>query len=51
MQYKSYGTTKSTPNRLARKHLRREVFMANKKMARARRKANRLFRRSLEQGE
>ncbi len=51
MDYKSYPTKKGTPSRLARKHRRREVFVANKKAARARRKAERLLRRQLEQGE
>ncbi len=46
MTYKSYGTRKSTPSRMARKHARREVFVANKKMAKARRKVERLARRA-----
>lgn len=48
MQYKAYGNRKSTPSRMARKHARREVFVANKKMAKAARKAARLKRKSLE---
>jgi hypothetical protein len=53
MQYKSYGNQKSTPSRMARKHMRREVFIFNKKMAKVARKARRLERKSLvqEQGE
>jgi len=51
MNYKSYPNCKTTRSRLARKHLRQEVFMFNKKAARARRKAVRLLRRQLEQGE
>ena len=45
MNYKSYGTRKSTSSRMARKHMRRDVFVSNKKMAKARRKAARLERR------
>lgn len=51
MNYKSYGNQKSTKSRMARKHMRREVFVANKKMAKTRRKAARLARRAYEQGE
>ncbi len=48
MNYLAYGTRKSVPKRLARKHLRQEVFQTNKKAARARRKAARLFRQQLQ---
>lgn len=51
MEYKSYPNKTTTKSRLARKHLRGEVFLFNKKAARARRKEIRLFRRQLEQGE
>jgi hypothetical protein len=55
---KSYATKATTPQRMTRKRLRREVFVFNKKEARLRRKENRLKRKSLlvenenpEQGE
>jgi len=48
MTYKSYGTRKSTPSRMVRKHLRRDVFVFNRKASKVRRKAKRLERRSLE---
>lgn len=51
MTYKSYPTKVVTPSRMARKHMRQAVFIANKKMAKAQRKANRLARRQYEQGE
>jgi hypothetical protein len=53
MTYKSYGTKATTPSRMARKRMRRDVFIGNKKMAKALRKAARLERKSLaqEQGE
>jgi len=51
MLYKSYGTKLTTKSRLARKQARRSVFVANKKMAKARRKAARLARRAYEHGE
>jgi hypothetical protein len=51
MNYKSYGTRKSTPSRMTRKHMRRDVFVSNKKMARVQRKSLRLKRKSLEQSE
>lgn len=51
MNYKSYGTVKSTPSRMARKHMRQVVFLFNKKAAKAQRKANRLARKQYEQGE
>lgn len=41
MAYKSYPTVISTPQRMARKRLRRDIFVANKKAAKARRKAKR----------
>jgi hypothetical protein len=46
MNYKSYGNQKSTPSRMSRKRMRRDVFMGNKKMAKALRKAARLERKS-----
>lgn len=51
MNYKAYGNQKSTPSRMARKHSRQEVFLFNKKLAPTKRKAARLKRKSLEQGE
>jgi hypothetical protein len=48
MHYKSYPNKKSTPSRMTRKHTRHDVFVANKKMAKARRKAARLARRQKE---
>jgi hypothetical protein len=48
---KSYPTAKDTPQRMARKHMRREVFQANKKATKIRRKAERLARRAAEQSE
>lgn len=50
MLYKSYATHATTKSRLARKHLRQEVFVFNKKAARLRRKEIRVLRRKLEQG-
>ena len=44
MQYKSYPTKKTTPQRMSRKRLRRDIFVANKKMAASARKAKRLAR-------
>jgi len=46
--YKSYPIVKDTPQRTARKRMRREVFMANKKASKLRRKAERLKRKSPE---
>ena len=46
MHYKSYGTKAETPSRMARKHMRRDVFVTNKKMAKAQRKAARLARKA-----
>ena len=51
MQYKAYPTVKSTPQRMARKRMRRDVFVANKKMAKIARKAARLERKSVQEGE
>lgn len=53
MTYKSMPTKLITPSRMARKHMRSIVFISNKKMAKAQRKARRLERKSLEaeQGE
>lgn len=51
MNYKNYGTKISTPNRKTRKGLRNSVFVANKKMAKAQRKAERLKRKSLQESE
>lgn len=48
MFYKSYGNKQSTPSRLARKHMRKEVFLANAKMAKKARKARRLERKALQ---
>lgn len=44
----SYGNKKSVPSRMARKRLRCEVFIKNKKAARIRRKLQREMRRDLE---
>jgi hypothetical protein len=38
---KSYPTKKTTPQRMTRKRMRREVFVANKKAARLARKVRR----------
>lgn len=43
---KSYPTVKTTPSRKVRKSLRLSVFMANKKATKARKKAERLERKS-----
>jgi len=51
MKFKSYPDRKSTPSRMARKRMRRDVFIVNKKMARVARKARRLERKSQEQTE
>jgi len=45
--YKSYAKFADTPSRKTRKGMRNSVFVANKKMAKAIRKANRLERKSL----
>ena len=44
---RAYGTHKTHPSRMARKRLRRDVFLANKKAAHIRKKAARLERKSL----
>lgn len=49
MNFQSYPTQKTTPQRKTRKSLRRSVFVANSKMGKAARKERRLFRRGLEQ--
>ena len=46
--YKSYAKATDTPSRKTRKGLRNSAFIANKKMAKAARKAARLERKSLE---
>lgn len=51
MKYQSYAKWTDTPSRKTRKGLRSSVFIANKKMAKAQRKAARLARRAYEQGE
>jgi hypothetical protein len=48
MNFKSYGTRKTMAQRMSRKRLRRDVFLANKKMAKTARKARRLERKALE---
>lgn len=45
---KSYPTKKDTPQRMARKHIRREVFLHNQKMKKLQRKAARLARKTAE---
>jgi hypothetical protein len=47
MNYKAYGTAKSTPVRMARKRARRDVFLFNKKASKLRRKTIRLERKLL----
>jgi len=49
MQFKSYGTRLTVKQRMTRKRMRRDVFLANARMAKAARKARRLERKSLEQ--
>ena len=49
--YKAYPNSSTTPQRMSRKRLRRDVFLANKKASHARRKAKRLERKSQETGE
>ena len=51
MKYLSYGKSIDTPSRKTRKGMRNSVFIANKKMAKAARKAARLERKSLEIAE
>jgi hypothetical protein len=50
MKYESYPTEKDTPRRMTRKNMRGKIFVTNKKMAKAKRKAARKARQ-LEQGE
>jgi len=49
MNFKSYATKKTTPQRMTRKRMRRDVFMNNKKLTKVARKAARLERKSLAQ--
>jgi hypothetical protein len=51
MNFQTYATRATVPKRMTRKRARRDTFVANSKMAKARRKERRLFRRELEQGE
>ena len=51
MKYQSYAKSSDTPNRKSRKGIRTSAFIANKKIAKALRKAKRLERKSLELGE
>jgi hypothetical protein len=44
--FKSYGTKVTVKQRMARKRMRRDVFLANKRMAKVARKARRLERKS-----
>jgi len=44
----NYGNKKSVPQRMARKRLRQEVFMKNKKASKLRRKLQRRNRAELE---
>lgn len=48
VSYQAYGKESTTPSRKTRKGMRNSVFIANKKMAKALRKAKRLERKSLE---
>lgn len=41
---KPYGNKKATPQRMARKRMRRDVFVANRKESKLRREARRLLR-------
>lgn len=51
MNFKAYGTRKTVPQRMSRKRARRDVFMANARMAKVARKARRLERKSLAEQE
>lgn len=51
MSFKAYGKKVSSPSRMTRKRMRRDVFLANKKAAKIARKARRLERRLSEQSE
>ena len=51
MNYKAYGTRKTVPQRMTRKRARRDVFLANSRMAKAARKARRLKQKSQEQSD
>ena len=53
MNFKAYGTRTTVKQRMTRKRLRRDVFLANARMVKVARKAKRLERKSLvqEQGE
>lgn len=48
MTYKPYPKEKDTASRMARKHMRREVFVSNKKIAKTQKKIARLERRQKE---
>jgi len=50
MNYKSYATKAGTPQRMARKKMRRDVFVFNRRAAKLRRKEARMARQQ-EQGE
>lgn len=51
MTFKSYPNKKTAPQRMTRKRMRRDVFVANKKAAKLARKAARLERKSLAEQE
>ena len=46
--FKSYPNKTSMPQRMARKRMRRDVFVVNKKATKLRQKAARLLRKELE---
>ena len=46
--FKSYPTKASMPQRMARKRARRDVFVANKKASKLRRKAARIARQQID---
>ena len=48
MTYKSFGNKKTVPSRMARKRLRRDVFVANKKAKKLLKKQVRAERRLAE---
>lgn len=48
---KAYGNKKTVPSRMARKRLRQDVFMKNKKATKLRKKLQRESRRDLEGAE
>jgi hypothetical protein len=47
MTYKSYPTKATTPQRMARKRTRRDVFVFNRRAAKLRRKEARIARQTL----